>query len=201
MACRARTSRAASTCPMTQAPTAPWLETLRRSSFCQIGTTALIVPLLDRSDRVRELFVATGGPSRRVIRWPLADGGPAWGEAVDRLHATDSVGAPQVVRGHVRPVPVAGGVALVQPRYEWNGGDRPRLMHFAILEGDSVRTPAQLLDLAPAPIETRPISAPDFRTQVATLYAEMRRALARGDWVAYGRAFNELGAVLSRSRE
>jgi uncharacterized membrane protein (UPF0182 family) len=166
-----------------------------------LDAPALIIPLLDRGERVRGLFVATGGPSRRSIWLRLADNGPAWGESLDRLHATDTVGAPQVVRGHVRVVPVAGTVGLVQPRYEWNGGDRPRLTHFAVLDRDTVRTPAQLLDLVPTQTEVRPISAPDFRERVTALYAEMRRALARGDWVAYGRAFNELGAVLSRSRE
>jgi hypothetical protein len=166
-----------------------------------LDATAMVIPLVDRAERVRGLFIATGGASRRSIWWRLADGGPSWGESLDRLHAMDTVSAPQVVRGSVRAVPVAGGVALVQPRYDWNGGDRPRLRHLSVLDADTVRTLAQLLDLAPAPVETRPVSAPDFRTRVAALYAEMRRALARGDWVAYGRAFNELGTLLSRSRE
>jgi uncharacterized membrane protein (UPF0182 family) len=166
-----------------------------------LDATAMVIPLVDRAERVRGLFIATGGASRRSIWWRLADGGPSWGESLDRLHATDTVSAPQVVRGSVRAVPVAGGVALIQPRYDWNGGDRPRLRHLSVLDADTVRTLAQLVDLAPAPVETRPISAPDFRTRVAALYAEMRRALARGDWVAYGRAFNELGTLLSRSRE
>jgi len=166
-----------------------------------LDAVALVLPVLDRGDRVRGLVMATGGRSRRIIWWPLRDGGAPWTEALDRLHATDTVGPPRVVRGHVRAIPVGHSVALVQPRYEWNGGERPRLLHLAVFEGDSVRTLAQLPELAPAPPEPPPMSARDFRSRVAALYAEMRRALARGDWAAYGRAFNELGSLLSRTRE
>ena len=166
-----------------------------------LGAVASVLPVLDRGERVRGLFIATGGPGRRALWWPLPESAASWAESLDRLHATDTLGPPQVQRGHARVVPVDRGVALVQPRYEWNGGERPRLMHLAVLERDSVRTPAQLLDLAPAAPDARPLSAGDFRARVNALYAEMRRALGRGDWVAYGRAFDELGALLSRPRE
>ena len=171
------------------------------AAFPALDATALVVPLLDRSERVRELFLATGGSARRTIRLRLGDNGPAWGSALDRLQTTDTARSPQAVRGQARAIPVSGGVALVQPSYEWKGGDRPRLLHLTVLEQDSVRTLSRLLDLAPPPSEVRPVSTPDFRSRVAALYAEMRRALARGDWVAYGRAFNELGTLLSRPRE
>ena len=165
-----------------------------------LGAVASVIPVLDRGERVRGIFIATGGPARRSLWRPLPEGGASWAESLDRLHATDSVGPPRVVRGHARVVPLQEGIALVQPRFEWNGGERPRLMHLAVLVRDSVRTPAQLLELSPATPDARPVSPGDFRERVAALYGDMRRALARGDWVAYGRAFDELGALLSRPR-
>lgn len=165
-----------------------------------VAAAAYVLPVLDRGDRVRGLFIATGGPSPRSIWWQPAETGPVWSEGLDRLHAMDTLGTPQVARGYVRAVPVDGHVALVQPRYEWNGGERPRLIYLGVLDRDSIRTTPQLAELPPPP-DTRPRVGADFRRRVAELYAEMRRALARGDWAAYGRAFSELGILISRSRE
>lgn len=169
--------------------------------FPSLGTTAVVLPVLDLGERLRGLFIATGGPSQRYLWWQPDETGPVWSEGMDRMHATDTLSAPQVVRGYIRAVPVDRHVALVQPRYEWNGGSRPRLLHLGVLERDSVRTTPMLLDLAPTPQDVRPMTAAAFRTRVAELYAEMRRAMGRGDWAAYGRAFNALGTLLSRSRE
>jgi uncharacterized membrane protein (UPF0182 family) len=36
----------------------------------------------------------------------------------------------------------------------------------------------------------------DFRSRVAELYAHMRDALRRGDWEAFGRAYDALGTLL-----
>jgi hypothetical protein len=38
----------------------------------------------------------------------------------------------------------------------------------------------------------------DFRARADSLYREMRAALSRGDWTAFGRAFDALGATLRR---
>ena len=163
-----------------------------------LGSVGYVLPVLDRGDRVRGLFIATGGTSPRSLWWQPADGAPVWNEALDRLHATDTTSGPHVVRGYVRAVPVDRRVILVQPYYEWNGGDRPRLLYVAVLDGDSLRTAPQLADLAPRPPAPPPRF--DLVTRASQLYAEMRRALARSDWATFGRAFNELGALL-RSRE
>lgn len=167
-----------------------------------LGAAAYVLPVVDRGDRLRGLFVSTGGPMQRSIWWQPAESGPVWSEGLDRLHATDTLGAPQVARGYVRALPVGDHVALVQPRYEWNGGERPRLMYLGILDRDSIRTIPQLADLTPRPpAEAQPSHSSDFRARVAELYSEMRRALARGDWAAYGRAFSELGTLISRTPE
>lgn len=167
-----------------------------------LGAAAYVLPVVDRGDRLRGLFVGTGGPVQRSFWWQPAESGPVWSEGLDRLHATDTLGTPQVARGYVRALPVGDHIALVQPRYEWNGGERPRLMYLGVLDRDSIRTTPQLADLAPRPpAGTQPGRGASFRTRIAELYSEMRRALARGDWAAYGRAFQELGALISRSPE
>ena len=166
-----------------------------------LDAVGYLQPVLDRGDRILGVFVATGGTARRAMWWPLRAPGPVWHEALDRLQATDTLDRPQMVRGYVRPVPLGGSVALVQPRYDWNEGDRPRLLRLSILEGDSVRTAPLLVDSAARPVAARPAAPADFRERVALLYEEMRRAMARGDWAAYGRAFNELGTLIARSRE
>jgi uncharacterized membrane protein (UPF0182 family) len=38
--------------------------------------------------------------------------------------------------------------------------------------------------------------AGDLKTSATALYAAMRDALRRGDWAAFGRAFDALGRVL-----
>jgi uncharacterized membrane protein (UPF0182 family) len=40
----------------------------------------------------------------------------------------------------------------------------------------------------------------DLRARVAGLYTRMRDALRRGDWVAFGQAFDELGKIIGGSR-
>jgi hypothetical protein len=163
--------------------------------------TAYVLPLVDRADRLRGLFIATGGPSRQSFWLPIGDSAPAWGDGIDRLHAVDTASSIRIVRGAVRAVPVGGSVALVQPRYQWPPGGRPRLLYVGIVEGDSVRTEPLLLQVSDTRRDARPLTAADFRTRVAELYSEMRRALSRGDWTAYGRAFTELGNLLGQPRE
>jgi hypothetical protein len=40
----------------------------------------------------------------------------------------------------------------------------------------------------------------DFRARVEALHATMRAALLRGDWAAFGEAFDTLGAMISAPR-
>jgi hypothetical protein len=59
-----------------------------------------------------------------------------------------------------------------------------------------VRSARTLFQLAGRlPISTT-LGGADFRIRVRQLYDEMRRATARGDWSAFGRAFDTLGAIL-----
>jgi uncharacterized membrane protein (UPF0182 family) len=72
-----------------------------------------------------------------------------------------------------------------------------------LLIDDSVRVGASLAQLAGAlPPPTAPTTAPaatDVRARAAALYSRMRDALRRGDWTAFGQAFDELGKLLATS--
>jgi hypothetical protein len=170
-------------------------------AFAGANTTGFVLPLLfDRSERLRGLFIAMGGPAHRSVWLPAGESAPMWNEALDRLRAADTVPASLLVRGYVRAISVAGQIVLIQPRYDWRGSGPPRLLYVAALSGDSVRSARTLMQLAGRLPVAAPISSADFRARVRELYEEMRRTSGRGDWAAYGRAFNALGALLSERR-
>ena len=168
-------------------------------AFPRLGTTGYVIPLL-RSESVRGLFIALGGPSHRSIWLNAREPAPIWGEALDRLRAADTVSASLLVRGYVRAVPVANQIVLLQPRYDWRGGGAPRLLYVAAVTADTVRAARTLLQLAGRLPEATPGGTKDFRGRVKELYGELRRASARGDWAAFGRAFDALGALLRERR-
>jgi hypothetical protein len=69
----------------------------------------------------------------------------------------------------------------------------------ATVVGDTVRAGPSLaaaLGLAPDASDTLAASPTELRTRAASLYGEMRDALRRGDWNAFGRAFEALGTAL-----
>jgi hypothetical protein len=171
-------------------------------AFPRTGVTGYVLPLLDRTERLRGLFVALGGPAHRSMWLQVGEsgGGPVWSEALDRLRVADTVPASLLVRGYVRPISVAGQIILVQPRYDWRGSSAPRLLYVAAVTGDTVRGARTLLQLAGRIPDTAAVGPTDFRARAMKLYEEMRRASARGDWSAYGRAFDALGALLRERR-
>jgi hypothetical protein len=169
-------------------------------AFPRSGITGYVLPLLDRSGRVRGLFVALGGTAHRSVWLAAGESGPVWSEALDRLRVADTVPASLLVRGYVRPLSVAGQIMLVQPRYDWRGSSAPRLLYVATVAGDTVNGARTLLQLAGRMPDTATVGPADFRARVAKLYEEMRRASARGDWSAYGRAFDALGMLLRERR-
>ena len=103
-------------------------------------------------------------------------------------------------------VPLAGGRLLfVQPLYGWRTGRRDRARRG---RDDAIpsspphtRSPMRWARAA-APVDaTSPIAANDFRTAAEQLYARMSDAMRRGDWVAFGHAYDALGALLNRARK
>jgi uncharacterized membrane protein (UPF0182 family) len=125
---------------------------------------------------------------------------------LDRLHrAIDSASqsvttrdAP-LVRGSVRILPSGSDRAYVQTAYAWRTDGAPAVRLVAVMIGDTVRTGATIAAAAglPAPVlPVTPLSPAEFRARVEALYAEMREALKRGDWLAFGTAYESLGRVL-----
>jgi len=168
-------------------------------AFPRLGTTGYVIPLL-RTESVRGLFIALGGPSHRSVWLSAREPASIWSEALDRLRAADTVSASLLVRGYVRAVPVGNQIVLLQPRYDWRGGGAPRLLYVAAASGDTVRAARTLLQLAGRLPESAQGGAKDFRSRVRELYDELRRSSARGDWAGYGRALDALGALLRERR-
>jgi hypothetical protein len=156
--------------------------------------------LLDSQERVRGVIAAVGG-SNRETRWvPLASDGQRWGGVVDRLRSADSASQETaIVRTPVRVVPVAGRPLYLQSGFRWRAGGSPQLARVAVVAGDTARsgpTFAAALGLSPISPGLASTAPIDSRARAESLYGEMREALRRGDWGAFGRAFEALGAAL-----
>ena len=169
------------------------------------GATAIGLVLLDAADRVRGMVIGTGGVERQTVWYEVPRLGPKWSAVLDRLRDVDSARSQpardaSVARGPIRGIPVAGGIAFAQPTYSWRLQSAPALLSVSLLMNDTVRTASSVAQLAGSLPPTTPSGTPpvavDLRTRVAALYARMREALRRGDWVAFGQAFDELGKVI-----
>ncbi|HEX9484642.1 MAG TPA: UPF0182 family protein [Gemmatimonadaceae bacterium] len=163
------------------------------------GVSALWT-LLDSTERVRGVIAASGGSSRGTSWIPVTSDGQRWGAVVDRLHAADTLlhetGA---ARAPLRVVPVSGRPMYVQPSFVNRLGAVPTLSHVSTLMSDTVRVGVTLAAAvgAPPPIRgNESAAAPTARGRADSLYRAMRDALSRGDWNAFGRAFDALGATL-----
>jgi uncharacterized membrane protein (UPF0182 family) len=163
-----------------------------------IGVAALW-PLLDDQDRVRGVVAAEGGPERATAWLPMASDGVRWGSVLDRMHAADTASHDNgIVRSPVRVLPTAGAPLYAQAVYQWRPGGGPRLARAIVMTGDSIRVAPTLIAAiggtrSVPSVERTPR---DVRTLADSLYRAMRDALARGDWSAFGRAFDALGGVL-----
>ena len=164
-------------------------------------STALALPLVDDADRLRGLMIGTGGTTRSTRWYPLANAGPRWNAVIDKLRLVDSAGSAAregpLAHGGIRVVPVGSSIAFVQPNYRWRSQTTPTLNRVALLSGDTARSVAPPFGVSP-PVAATSAPAGDLRTSVNSLYAAMRDALRRGDFAAFGRAFEALGKVLAR---
>jgi uncharacterized membrane protein (UPF0182 family) len=91
---------------------------------------------------------------------------------------------------------VRAGVAFIQPTYRWRAQSVPSINRLALLSGDTTRSivpPFTAGNHAPSsPVAAEP------KASAAALYTTMRDALRRGDWTAFGRAFEALGRLLGQ---
>jgi hypothetical protein len=164
-------------------------------------TTAVALPLVDETDHLRGLMIGLGGATDSTLWYPLPAPGARWNGVLDRLRSVDSAGSAAregtLAYGRVRAIPVHSGVAFVQPSYRWRPQNTPSINRVALYSGDSARSVAPPFGLVP-PVPALPASAsPEMKSSAAALYAAMRDALARGDWVAFGHAFDALGRLLA----
>jgi hypothetical protein len=166
--------------------------------------------IVDANEHPVGVLLASGGVSP-AVRWlPLKQPGARWSTVADQLRRVldTTVSAPRdarAVHGRVRMVPLdGGGLLFVQPLYSWRS-DGATLLAIAATT-DTVVTAAHTLADAlgshGAPSDaTSPISPADFRAQADLLYARMSDAMKRGDWVAFGHAYDALGALLNRAKK
>jgi uncharacterized protein len=163
-----------------------------------VGLAALWT-LLDGQDRVRGMVAAVGGATRETIWIPVAPDGQRWSGTVERLRTADSSTDEGLVHAPVRTLPLAGKPLYLQAAFRWRAGATPALARVATVVGDTLRagpTLAAALGLAAREPGT-PVATPaDLRSRASVLYTEMREAMRRGDWSAFGRALDALGAAL-----
>jgi uncharacterized membrane protein (UPF0182 family) len=163
--------------------------------------TSITLPLLDETGRLRGILIGAGG-AERVTKWyGLPTPGLRWSNVLDRLRSLDSAGVARdgpLAHGRVRLVPMPSGIAFVQPNYRWRPQSVPALNRVAVLVGDTTRS------IAPLSASTSGASAPQPSStatpSVRALYDSMRAALRRGDWAAFGRAFDALGRALEEKK-
>ncbi len=163
------------------------------------GTTALALPLIDDSDRLRGILIGTGG-ANPVTAWaPLPSPGGRWSAVIDRLRSIDSTGGATregpLAHGRVRTIPLRNGLAFIMPTYHWRPEGAPSLSRVAALAGDSVRPIVPNAAILRA-ITGMPAIGP--APSLPALYQAMRDALRRGDWAAFGHAFDALGKAIER---
>jgi hypothetical protein len=168
------------------------------------SATAIGLLLLDASDRVRGMVIGVGGAERRTLWYAMPRLGPKWSSVLDRLHNVDSTSNSSAhdattARGPIRGIPLGGTLAFAQPVYSWRAQGPPTLSRVGLLIEDTVHVGSSLVQLAGAspavPLSSASLSG-DLRARAGALYARMREALRRGDWTAFGRAFDELGQLL-----
>ncbi len=163
---------------------------------------ATLWPLLDDQDRVRGVIAAESGALRATTWIPLASDGVRWGGVLDRLRTADTTSHENgLVRAPVRIIPAAGRPLYSQTIYQWRPGGSPRLARVAAVVEDSVRVDATLVAAVGGTRTPRPteVAPRELRAHADSLYRVMRDALSRGDWTAFGRAFDALGAALRPS--
>lgn len=167
--------------------------------------TAVALPLVtERAEALRGALVSVGGEERRTVLLNLPGDSARWAPMLERLRGGNGNGATgesSDLRGPVRLVPLASGHgAFVQSAYAWRAAGGATLQRVSAMVGDSVHSGPTFGELAGALAATPPpataVPTGDFHAQVEALYRAMREALRRGDWVAFGRAFDALGRLV-----
>ena len=178
--------------------TAPFFDSAR-------GSLAISLPVLDAADRLRGLVTVAGGATYDPRWHELQTGSMRWGYVLERLlRLPDSLTAAtprdaHVLRGPVRVLPVGTGVAFVQTAYVGRSDGSVQALATAVLSGDSLGFGTTIAAAAGVPephVSQTPLTAEEFKARIASIYAEMREAMRRGDFRAFGSSYDALGRVL-----
>ena len=176
------------------------------------GNLAWSTSVLDDEDRVLGVVVAAGGRDRGTY-WLPARGTPrSWTGVLDTLRrAGDSALTTRdarLARGPVRVYPLDGAIVYAQTAYATRPDGTPAASRAAVLAPPALLRTGPTLAAALG-METRADSAAAsagaltpaaFEARVRELYDEMRESIARGDWRAFGAAYDALGQLLRARR-
>lgn len=170
----------------------------------RVLTTSL--PLLDALDRVQVLVVGTGGANPRTWWLPVKSAEARWGAVIDAMARTTAplVAAGVIQRGdrtvpgRVAVLPTADGLWIMQPQYLWPVNGTPAVSHVALWRDGSASASRDLASVLRGarpddPVETP--GTPAWQARISSLYNQMRIALKKGDWAAFGEAFETLGRL------
>lgn len=160
------------------------------------------VPLLDVAGAVSGIVIADGSG---ITRWHRTSSSLRWSDLLDKLQASaDSAGIGRqrqhARRGRVQAIPVRGGAVFVQTHYEWGEDVPPVVAGVAVVIGGTARASSTLSEALGVPAGGRGAAGGAFRGAVEQLHRRMSDAMRRGDWVAFGSAFEALGQLLRGGR-
>ena len=162
--------------------------------------------ILDSADRMDGLMLAVGGFPARIWWIPFPQPHVRWPEAVDAMiRAGEPLSPPastprldRPIPGRVQAFPLAGSIWLLQPSYLWPVNGPPAVAYVALWRGGTAhaaRDVATALRGPRAGDAPDPAPGPPSPARIADLYNQMRIALKRGDWAAFGAAFEALGRL------
>jgi uncharacterized membrane protein (UPF0182 family) len=154
-----------------------------------------MLPLLDSLGHVRGVMVNIGGEQRRTAWYDAKVIGPRWSDLSDRFAALDSTTgrrAPRQEHAAIRVLPSSRGLLFMQPVFSVPIDDSPGFSYIGLIVDDTARRVMPLRQNGTPP-------GGDVRGQVQAIYAAMRAALQRNDWIAFGRAMDALSRVAGSS--
>ena len=172
------------------------------------GLLSIAIPLLDGADRLRGVVTSDGGAEYNPRWLPLPVAGPHWTAIVDRLQRpSDSLRVvirdTRLLHGLVRIIPTAEGALALQTHYTTKPDGTPQSLYVSVLHGDTVAIGVSVsgaLGLPLPAVPEPPLTPEELRTRADALYGSMRDAMRRGDWNAFGAAFDALGRLLRARR-
>jgi len=164
-------------------------------------------PILDAANFVRGIYIATGGGLHDPVFISTPTMSTRWPVLLERMQRSSDVGAAgalanrdsRAIRGPVRTIPHSRGVSFAQTTYTARGDGTLAIARVVVADEDSVRAGQSVMSaigIERASTTLPPATPEEFRARVESEYRRMRDALARGDWRAFGEAYEALGQLL-----